>query len=88
MHYITISELQSNIGEIQDMAQKEPVLITRHGREKYVFLSAEEYHRLKRRDREILGIEDLEEDDIRAIAAAEVPEEYAYLNALLEDDNN
>lgn len=85
MHSVTISDLQRQIGEIQDMALKEPVSVTRNGREKYVFLSSEEYHRLKRRDREVLGIEELSEDDIRDIAAAQVPDEYAYLNDLLDD---
>ncbi len=85
MHSVTISDLQRQIGEIQDMALQEPVSVTRNGREKYVFLSSEEYHRLKRRDREVLGVEELSEDDIRDIAAAQVPDEYAYLNDLLDD---
>lgn len=84
MQRVTISELQRNIGEIQDVALKEPVSVTRNGREKYVFLSAEEYHRLKRRDRQVLGIEELSEQDIRDIAVAQVPKEYEYLNELLE----
>lgn len=84
MQRVTISELQRNIGEIQDVALKEPVSVTRNGREKYVFLSAEEYHRLKRRDRQVLGIEELSEQDIRDIAAAQVPKEYEYLNELLD----
>lgn len=84
MRQLTVSELQRNIGAAQDLADKEPVFITRNGREKYVLLSADEYHRLKRRDREVLGIEELSEQDVRAIAAAEVPAEYAYLNELLK----
>ncbi len=83
MQQVTISELQRNIGEIQDAALKEPVSITRNGREKYVFLSADEYHRLKRRDRQVMGVEELCEQDIRDIAAAQVPKEYEYLNELL-----
>ena len=85
MHSVTISDLQRQIGEIQDLALKGPVSITRNGREKYVFLSSEEYQRLKRRDREVLGIEHLSEEDIRDIAAAQVPAEYAYLDELLDD---
>lgn len=72
MQQLSVSELQRNIGAAQDLADKEPVFITRNGREKYVLLSADEYHRLKRRDREVLGIEELSEQDVRAIAAAEV----------------
>ena len=84
MYQLTVSELQRNIGAAQDIADKEPVFITRNGREKYVLLSAVEYHRLKRLDREVLGIEELSEADVRAIAIAEVPPQYAYLNELLK----
>lgn len=86
MTSVTITQLQRHIGDIQELASKEPVCITRNGRGKYILLSAEEYHRLKRRDRQVLGVEDLSEDDVRNIAAANVPEEYAYLNELLNEE--
>lgn len=85
MHTVTISELQRKLGEVEDMAVKGPVSVSRNGREKFVFMTAEEYHRLKRRDREVLGVEQLSEEDIRDIAAASVPDEYAYLDDLLKD---
>ena len=86
MTSVTITQLQRHIGDIQELDSKGPVRITRNGREKYILLSAEEYHRLKRRDRQVLGVEDLSEDDVRDIAAANVPEEYAYLNELLNEE--
>ena len=86
MTSVTITQLQRHIGEIQDLVLKEPVCITRNGREKYILLSAEEYHRLKRWDRQVLGVEDLSEDDVRDIAAVNVPEEYACLNELLDEE--
>lgn len=86
MESVTISELQRQIGAIQELALKEPVVITRNGREKYILLSTEEYQRLKRRDRHVLGVEELSEEDVRDIAAAKVPEEYAYLNELLNEE--
>ncbi len=39
-------------GQYQDEALTQPVAITRNGRERLVMLSADEYRRLKRRDRE------------------------------------
>jgi PHD/YefM family antitoxin component YafN of YafNO toxin-antitoxin module len=83
MHQFTVYEFQRNIAAAQDLADKEPLFITRNGREKYVLISADEYHRLKRLDREVLGIEDLSEQDISAIAAVEVPPKYNYLDKLL-----
>ena len=86
MASVSISELQRNIGDIQELVSKGPVTITRNGREKYVLLSTSEYQRLKRRDKQVLGVEELSEQDIRDIAAAKVPEEYAYLNELLGEE--
>jgi len=76
---ITISsvEFQRNFGRYQDVALTEPVAITRNGRERVVVLSVDEYQRLKRRDRQVLGLEDLTEADLQAIRAAEPPSEAA-----------
>lgn len=74
---ITSAEFQRNIGRYQDMALTEPVAITRNGRERIVVLSADEYRRLKRRDREVLGLEDFTEADLEAIRRAEPPAEAA-----------
>jgi PHD/YefM family antitoxin component YafN of YafNO toxin-antitoxin module len=59
-------------------------MVTRNGRELVVLISADEFKRLKRRDREELRVNDLTAEDAAAIAAAEVPGEYAHLDAELE----
>lgn len=43
-----LSDLRANIGEITEFVDKEqtPVILTKHGRGKYVFLSMEEYGEL------------------------------------------
>ena len=41
--------------------------------------------REERREREVLRAEDFSDDDLRATAAAKVPDEYAHLDAELED---
>jgi len=51
--------------------------VTHNARDKIVVLSAEEYARLKRRDREVLRVEDLSTADLEAIAAAKPPAEAA-----------
>jgi PHD/YefM family antitoxin component YafN of YafNO toxin-antitoxin module len=43
------------------------VTVTRNGRERIVLLSVAEYQRLKRRDREVMGIADSTGADITAI---------------------
>ncbi len=77
MRRVSSTEFQKKVGLYQDMALTEPLTITRNGREKVVVLSAEEYHRLKRRDREVLRVEDLSAEDLKAIAAATPPAETA-----------
>ncbi|TSA03601.1 MAG: type II toxin-antitoxin system Phd/YefM family antitoxin [Methylococcus sp.] len=72
---ITSVEFQRHFGRYQDEALKEPVSITRNGRERIVVLSAEEYNRLKRRDRHVMELSDFTELDILAIENAEAPTE-------------
>jgi prevent-host-death family protein len=72
---ITSVEFQRHFGRYQDEALKEPVSITRNGRERIVVLSAEEYNRLKRRDRQVMALSDFTEIDILAIENAETPTE-------------
>lgn len=78
---ITSAELQRSFGRYQDVAFKEPIAITRNGRERIVMLSAEEYHRLKRRDRQVMGLEDFTEADVQAMLQAEPPPEAADFDA-------
>jgi hypothetical protein len=71
---VSAAEFQRNIGRYQDMALVQPVAVTRNGRERTVMISVEEYHRLKRRDRQVLGLEDFTDADIAGLRAARAPE--------------
>lgn len=44
---ITAAELQKQFGKFRDMARREPVSVTHHGRDDLVVMSKEEYNRLK-----------------------------------------
>jgi prevent-host-death family protein len=66
---VTSVEFQKNFGRYQDAAMTGPVTVTRNGRERVVMISVEEYRRLKRRDRQVLGIEEFTDADIAAIRA-------------------
>lgn len=82
---ISSSELQKNFGSLADKALTEPVTITRNGRDRLVLLSVEEYERLKRRDRRVVLLEDFTDEEMALIAQAEVPAEFAHLDAELKD---
>jgi prevent-host-death family protein len=49
---VPASEFQTAFGAISEMAESGPVTITKQGRDHLVVLPAEEYMRLKRRDRQ------------------------------------
>jgi prevent-host-death family protein len=70
---VSSAEFQQKFGSLTDKAMTEPVTITRDGRDQLVLLSAEEYDRLKRRDRRVVRLEDFTDEEMALIAQAEVP---------------
>jgi len=82
---VTTAEFIKNYGSLADKALTEPVTITKNGRDRLVVVSAEEYSRLTRRDRRVIHPEDLTEEQVALIAQAEVPPEYAHLDAEAAD---
>lgn len=71
---VSAAEFQRNIGRYQDLALTQPVAVTRNGRERTVMISIDEYRRLKRRDRQVLSLDDFTDADIAAVEATRAPE--------------
>ena len=82
---VTTADFIKHYGSLADRALIEPVTVTKNGRDRLVVLSAEEYARLKRRDRRVIAAGELTEDEIALIAKAEVPAEHAHLDDELKD---
>jgi len=82
---VSTAEFIKSYGTIADRALIEPVTITKNGRDRLVVISAEEYERLRRRDRRVITPEELTDEDAALIAKAEVPAEYAYLDEEIKD---
>lgn len=78
---ITSTEFQQNVGRYQDAALAEPVIITKNGHPKNVLISAAAFETLTQ-GRVARRMEDLDGDTLKAIAAAEVPAHFAYLDNL------
>ena len=70
---ISSTQFQRQFGLYQDIALTQAVTVTRDGRDRTVMISAEEYARLKRRDREVIARGDLSASDIAAIRGSEPP---------------
>lgn len=77
---VTTAEFIKGYGTLADRALTEPVTITKNGRDRLVLLSAEEYERLRRRDRRAIRPEDLTEQEVAAITASEVDPRHAHLD--------
>jgi prevent-host-death family protein len=69
---VSSTEFQQDVGRYQDVAMREPVTITKNGRDHTVLVSAEFFEAIMK-GRIARRIEDLDEATMRAIEAAEVP---------------
>ena len=81
---VTASEFQQAFGSLSDKARHEPVVITKHGRDSLVVMSTEEWERLRRRDRRVGLTTELGEEWTEAVRSAQVPAEFAHLDAELK----
>jgi prevent-host-death family protein len=73
MPTIKASEFQKRVGEFSDIARREPVTVTRHGRASLVLISAEDYERLRlieKRSTRAIKVADLPSSTIEAMRTA------------------
>ena len=82
---ISSTEFSKEIGRYQDAALTEPVVVTRNGRDRTVLISAEEYWRLKRRDRQVFGVGELPDETVEAIRRARMDPRHDDLDDLIKD---
>lgn len=76
MGSISAKDFQRHPGRYQRLAQAAPVTITNHGEPSLVLMSVREYERLKRRDRQVLVVDELsavEADDLLAALKDSAP---------------
>jgi prevent-host-death family protein len=75
MPIINASEFQKHVGEFSDIARREPVTVTRHGRPSVVLLSAEDYERLKQIEdhaTKLVKVSQLPPRTVRALRSAKL----------------
>lgn len=82
---VTSTDFGKEVGRYQDMALSQPVVVTRNGRDRTVMVSAEEYWRLKRRDRQVFATGELPDEIVEAVARSEMDPRHAPLDDLLKD---
>ena len=84
MMEVNATEFQSKFGRYRALAHQRAISITSHGNPDLVVISAQEYKRLKSRDRQALNAWELSSDDIEALAATDIPEAFAAYDNELE----
>ena len=72
MMSVSAAEFQRNFGRFQDEPLKQPLSITRNGRDRLVVLAVAECERLTRRDRRVFKTEYLSDAELDAIGASEM----------------
>jgi prevent-host-death family protein len=82
---VTAAEFQRSFGQLSDKAISQPVAITKHGRDHLVLLSADEYARLKRRDRRVFATDELTAEEIALFEDAKMHPRHDHLNGELKD---
>jgi antitoxin StbD len=74
----TASDVQKNFGLWHDRAQKEPVQITKHGRETAYLVSAETFAELWSCYRRAVRVAELSEAEMALIAGSDIDPEHVY----------
>lgn len=82
---VSSTEFGKELGRYQDAALSQPVIVTRNGRDRTVVISAEEFQRLKRRDRQVFATADAPEEVIEAVRNSEMDPRHEHLDQLLKD---
>ena len=85
MARVTIDEFVRTFGRCREMAEREPVVVTDHGRAAAVLISPrdfDEYRRLKALVTRAAYVEELPGDTLAAIAAARMDPRHADLDHL------
>ena len=70
---VTSTEFQARFGQLADKALTGPVTITKNGHDRLVLISAEEYARLRRRERRVYRSGEMPQYLLDAIRQAERP---------------
>ncbi len=82
---VSSTEFGKEVGRHQDAALTQAIVVTRNGRDRTVLISAEEYRRLKRRDRHVSGVGELPDETVEAIRRAKMDPRHDRLNDLIKD---
>ena len=74
MTKVSSGDFQREFGRYRAIAQREPVIITNHGREDVVLLGAEDYARLRRYEQRAFHVRELSDEIVDEFGTVSPPE--------------
>lgn len=74
------AEVQKDFRGFREKAEQEPVMVLHHSKPSVVIVAADEYARLRRRDKRAVPTDDLPEWLVDRIAGTEMGPEFAHLD--------
>jgi prevent-host-death family protein len=77
---VSSADVQKNFSTYRVAAENEPVQVSHYNKPSVVIISAEEYNRLKARDKMAMATEDLPEWLVEQIATSEMDAKYDHLD--------
>jgi prevent-host-death family protein len=80
MARVPASKFQREFGRLRGVAHREAVIVTSHGRDDVVLVSAQEYQRLRSLDRRAMHASGLTDEELSALEKVEIPAEAARYN--------
>lgn len=83
METVTSTEFAQNVGQYQATAQRTPVRITKNGKPHAVLISEHLYNVLMH-GRANIRVEDLDDEMLKAISEAKVPDRFKHLDTTLD----
>ena len=86
MQKIPSREFQKKLGEYQELALKEGVTITFHGRDRLVLIDADTYKNMRKQSRVVQKSTDLPDSIVEQIRNSRMSEKHNHLNDLLDKD--
>ncbi len=89
MREVPTSDFIADFGRYREIAQREPIAVTNHGRATGYFVSVtefEEVQRLKAFVRRSRAVAEMTSEEINQMAASRMAPEHDHLNALLDEE--
>jgi prevent-host-death family protein len=89
MREVPATEFTRNFGQYREIAQREPVAVTSHGRATGYFISVVEYEellRLKASACRSRAVADMTKDEIDQMTSGRMGSEHDHLNDLLDEE--